>query len=84
MVRYPFESKDGRVNKYALISFILAIVPAYFESSDIRDVNISWEGDRIGFTISVALRTIFILTFILSIAYTCKKLRNPGFSKEVR
>ena len=79
MVRYPFESKDGRVTKYALISFILALVPGLYES-----LGSVFVGVRIGFTISVVLRAIFVLTFILSIAYTCKKLSGPGFSKEVR
>ena len=31
MVRYPFESTSGRVNKYLIISFILALIPASFE-----------------------------------------------------
>ena len=79
MVRYPFESKDGRVNKYVLISFILALVPGYFESS-----GDTFVGVRAGFGISFALKIIFVLTFILSIVYTCKKLRGNGFSKEVR
>ena len=28
MVRYPFESKDGRVNRYLIISFVLSLIPA--------------------------------------------------------
>ena len=79
MVRYPFESKDGRVNKYLIVSFILALIPGYFMSS-----GDTFVGVRIGFGISFALRIIFALTFILSIVYTCKKLSGNGFSKEVR
>ena len=79
MVRYPFESKDGRVNWYVIISFIFALVPAYFETIGSTSVGV-----RIGFGISFSLKIIFILTFILSIVYTCKKLRGNGFSKEVR
>ena len=79
MVRYPFESKDGRVNWYVIISFILALVPGYFMSE-----GKTFVGVRTGFGISFALKIIFVLTFILSIVYTCKKLRGNGFSKEVR
>ena len=80
MVRYPFESTSGRVNKYLIVSFFLALIPASFE--DFQNVN--YNTATIGFSIGIALRTIFVLTFIVSVAYTCKKLSGPSFSKEVR
>ena len=80
MVRYPFESTNGRVNKYLIASFILALIPASLEEYQKIDTKIG----KIGFTVGLALRTIFVLTFIVSVVYTCKKLSGPSFSKEVR
>ena len=80
MVRYPFDSKDGRIKKYVGLAFLLALIPAClltFKSLDIgklKAVSIAWH------TYIVAL----MLAFISSVVYTWKKLSGPGFSKEAR
>ena len=81
MVRYPFESKDGRVNRYLIISFLVALVPAIFIS--IHDIGLT-QLRQVGDGIAFSFRVIFILTFIFSVAYTWNKMRGPSFSKEVR
>ena len=81
MVRYPFESKDGRVSRYLIISIFLALIPTIFEcihgtvESKIR---------LVGLGMAFSLRLIFVATFIFSVAYTWNKMRGPSFSKEVR
>ena len=87
MIRYPFESKDGRVKKYLIVSMLLAIIPAMFViigSNLIGADRKEFELRRVGYGFAFFFRVIFLIVFIFSIAYTWKKLRGPGFSKEVR
>ena len=81
MVRYPFDSKDGRVNRYLIISILLALIPSIFISIDETEES---QIRRVGDTMAFSLRIIFLTTFIFSVVYTWNKMRGPSFSKEVR
>ena len=80
MVRYPFDSKEGRINKYVAIAFLLALIPACLLTFKSLEISKLKAGSIIWFTYIVTL----MLAFICSVIYTWKKLSGPGFSKEAR
>lgn len=80
MVRYPFDSKEGRINKYVGFSFLLAFIPAYLLAFHQLEFNQLKAGSIIWFSYICSLG----LAFICSVVYTWKKLSGPGFSKEAR
>ena len=81
MVRYPFDSKDGRVNRYLIAIFLLALIPAIFISIDGSKVT---KIRRIGDSIAFTYRVLFLALFIFSVVYIWNKMRGPSFSQEVR
>ena len=80
MVRYPFDSKEGRINKYVILSFVLAFIPAYLLAFSDYEYSMIKAGSIIWFSYICSLG----LAFISSVVYTWKKLSGPGFSKEAR
>ena len=80
MVRYPFDSKEGRVKKYVGLAFLLALIPACLLAFKSLEYNKLKAGSVIWFTYIVSL----LLAFICSVIYTWRKLSGPGFSKEAR
>ena len=80
LVRYPFERKEKRSRVYyivsILVSIIISTIAIIFPPTNfwIHLVN----GMILGLT------GIYILTFIASLIYCCKKLYGAGISKEVR
>ena len=80
MVRYPFEKKESRIPWYLMISLILSI-PSAITLVLQADSNMAM---TIGSYLAFTYKTTFILIFICSVIYICRKLSGPGFSKEVR
>lgn len=83
MVRFPFDKKENRVPWYLSYSILLAIVVAV--------LNLNWNGKDyqgdalyIGGCIQIAQAVLSILTFIISVIYTFRKLSGPSMSKQVR
>ena len=80
LVRYPFERKEKRSRVYyivsILVSIIISTIAILFPPTNfwIHLVN----------GLILGLTAIYILTFIASLIYCCKKLYGAGISKEVR
>lgn len=80
MVRYPFERKEARLNKYRFCSVLLASPPAMLLS--LKPFDISWL--NIGASITIGYVSVYLMVFVTSVLYTWSKLRGPSFSSEVR
>ena len=80
MVRYPFEKKESRIPWYLIISFIFSIpstITIVLKPSSNKMMTL-------GCFLAFTYKSVFILIFICSVIYICRKLSGPGFSKEVR
>lgn len=79
-VRYPFKKKDDRNKIYVAISVLFSLVYTCgmgFSNDGENFYDFSkWMG--------IVMLSLFFAVFVVSIAYTCKKLSGPGMSKEVR
>ena len=80
MVRYPFQKKESRMTKYMIYSVLVSALQVTFTMYSESQVWI-W---RVGIVMGFSMLVGYIVTFFISVVYTCQKLSGPGFSKEVR
>ena len=76
MLRYPFDKKESRFPMYIIISVILTIPAATMMTFS---ESMYWL--KFGSGLGLSYVVIFMVTFIISVVYACKKLNGPGFSK---
>ena len=80
MVRYPFDKKENRVIVYLVVSGVISVLIAF--GTVIFTLSPALVGT--GILLQAIVTSVFVITFVTSVCYTCSKLSGPGMSKEVR
>ena len=84
IVRYPFEKKEKRIPYYVVITLVVSIAMAAGQwlMSYVRvGPYYMWE---VAAVCTVISQCVYLVTFLYSVVYTCRKLSQPGISEEVR